>query len=178
VLVRYLPVLGVPPSGASEMLQASSFRLITGRNIPAIKCCEVGRICREDGADMHWMEAHRAHHLGAPDALDRWRRSVRRSVGALPARRHRHPGALRLVPVQPAQPAALAALLERVAARPGGVDRVGIVQGEGPGASMGPGFYVRRIQGGTTTYYGPYRTRLGAWLHLTNPVLESVRRVN
>jgi hypothetical protein len=45
--------------------------------------------------------------------------------------------------------------------------------------TMTTGFYVRRIKAGTTTYYGPYLTRLGAWLpHLTNPVLESVRRVN
>jgi len=42
---------------------------------------------------------------------------------------------------------------------------------------MKSGYYVRRIQGGTTTYRGPYRTRLGAWLRITNHRLESVRRV-
>ncbi len=41
---------------------------------------------------------------------------------------------------------------------------------------MKPGWYLRRTVLGTTHYVGPYRTRLGAWLHRIKR-FDEVRRV-
>jgi len=43
---------------------------------------------------------------------------------------------------------------------------------------MKPGWYIRRTQGGTTKYRGPYRSRLTAWLRITNRKHETVRRIS